>query len=93
MASNLLFPWVAEAGAWLDVIAHPVVIGMIASVATRAHTRQHRLRQLKRGNHIGVEQMPQLAQLDLLERAGKRVAGAVDQYVDATVVGVDLLDE
>ena len=45
------------------------------------------------GNHIGFEEMAQFVELHLLERAGERVAGAVDQHVDTAVLGVDLLDE
>ena len=48
---------------------------------------------MKCGNHIGFEQTTQLAQLHLLERAGERVAGTVDQHIDTAVLGVDLLDE
>ena len=48
---------------------------------------------MKCGNHIGFEEVPQFAQLHLLERTGERVTGAVDQNVDTAMLGVDLLNE
>jgi hypothetical protein len=48
---------------------------------------------VKRRNHIGLEEASYVAQRHLLERAGKRESGAVDEDVHTPVVGVDLLDE
>lgn len=48
---------------------------------------------MKGGNHIRLEEVPEVTQCHLLERARKRVSGAVDEDVHAPVVGVDLLDK
>jgi len=42
---------------------------------------------------MGLEEASYVAQGHLLERAGKRESGTVDEDVHNPVVGVDLLDE
>jgi len=63
-----------------------------APAALLAHLRQYRLGNAQDAEDVGVEQRLGLADGGFLRRPEQRDAGIVDQYVDASGLGDDLLD-
>ena len=63
------------------------------SGAGSAHVRQHELAHPRQPEHVDLELAPGHLDGDVLDRTEDRVAGVVDEDVDAAVLGDDIVDE